>query len=130
MLIKKDHVGLILRTGFSFTKRLIVKAKDTGVPLDLAGATARLDIKLDPADLTPLFSFATGAESGGVLTLNVVPGSIDFLATAEDTAAIPLTAPLLRAVHNFKLTLSGQEPLWLFGGPAIILKWDTAEVEP
>ena len=119
---KKDHVGLVLRTGFGFTKRLIVKSRDTGVPLDLTGALARMDIKADPADTVPLFSFVSGAVTGGILTLNVVPGAIDFLASDEATVAIALTGPQINAVHDFKLTLPGQEPLWLFSGPAVIIK--------
>jgi hypothetical protein len=122
MTIKKDQVGLVLWTGFGFTKRLIVRSKATGLPLDLAGATARSDIKADPTDTEALFSFATGATAGGVLTLNVVPGSIDYFASDEATAAILLIGPQLRGVHDFKLTLPGQEPLFLFGGAALIIK--------
>lgn len=120
--IKKDHVGLIIRTGFGFTKRLLVKSKDTGLPIDLAGASARLDIKLNPEDAEPLFSFISGASEGGILTLNEDPGAVDFFASAEATADITLSAPQIKGVHDFKLTLPGQEPLFLFGGPALIKK--------
>lgn len=122
MTIKKNHVGLVLRTNFGFTKRLIVKSKATGLPLDLSGAIARSDIKADPADETALFSFVSGATEGGILTLNVVPGSIDYFASDEATAEIILPGPQLRGVHDFKLTLPGQEPLFLFGGPALLIK--------
>lgn len=118
--IKKDQVGLVLRTGFGFTKRLIYKSG--GVPVDLSGASARLDIRHDPFDADPLLTFASDAVVGPTLTLNAEPGAIDFFASAEDTAAIALTVPQLNGVHDFKLTLPGQEPLFLFGGPATIVK--------
>lgn len=118
--IKKNQVGLLIRTGFGFTKRIIYKSG--GVAVDLSGASARLDIKESPLDEEPLFTFASDAVDGPTLTLNAVPGAIDFSATEEDTEAIALEVSHLRCVYDFKLTLPGEEPICLFSGPALIQK--------
>ena len=122
--IKKDQAGLLIRAGFAFSKRLIVKAG--GTPVDLSGATARLDIKLEATDVDAIFSFSTDPdeeeETVGLLTLNAVPGAIDFLATAEATGAIAMTRPLLKGVHDLRLVLPGQEATCLLSGIAVITK--------
>lgn len=119
-----DAVILVLHTGSGFTKRLIVRSRTTHAPIDLSGASAQLDIRLNPDGETPLFSFSSEPGADGLLTLNAVPGSIDFDASDEATAEIAVTGPLLNAVFDCQLTLPGQykHKQWLFGGPARIYK--------
>jgi hypothetical protein len=117
-----DAVTLVLHTGSGFTKRLIVRSSATHAAIDLAGASAHLDIKQYPDDETPLFSFSSEPGADGLLTLNAVPGAIDFDASDEATAAITFTGPLLQAVFDCQLTLPDLYPQWLFGGTARIIK--------
>lgn len=122
MLVKRDHVGLLLRTGYGFNVRLRLKSRDTGLPIDLTGATAKLDIRGTALDMIPIFSFSTAPTSAGLIVLNAEPGTIDLSATAAQTAAIMLSEVRLEGVQELKLTLPTQQPQRLCGGPALILK--------
>lgn len=124
-----DAVVLVLHTGSGFTKRLIVRSRATHAPINLAGASAQLDIRQDPDDAIPLFSFSSAPGADGLITLNAVTGAMDFDASDEATAAIAVTGPLLTAVFDCQLTLPGQYKQWLFGGVANIFKGITQPAE-
>jgi len=122
MLVKRQHVGIIIRTGLGFKKRLVIRDPVTKLPVNITGSSARLDIKLDPLDSVPYFSFISGALSGGMIIVDGPNGVLDLFASKPTTLALPITAPWLSAVMSCALTMPGQEPLFLFGGPARIVK--------
>ena len=54
-------------------------------PVNLTGATAQLQIRSNPNDLTPVLSLATGGQG---ITITALQGRIDVQATAVQTALI------------------------------------------
>jgi hypothetical protein len=76
-------IKLPFRQGETFRKRFRW-ASPSGVPIDLTGCTARLQVRPDVESPTVLVDLTT--ENGGI-KLGGVDGTIDMFVSATDTAA-------------------------------------------
>lgn len=84
-------INLTIEQGATFMKRLTWTtgpSVEAATPKDLTGYTARAQIRSRAGSPTILLAFTT--ENGGI-TLGGTAGTIDFLATDEQTAALRAT---------------------------------------
>lgn len=86
-----DIVGqfdITILQGATFNPVITWKNKSTGVPVDLTGYSARLQVRKSASDSNKLLDLT----SGDGITLGGSAGTITILVSATDTAALPAGA--------------------------------------
>lgn len=78
-------LNLTIYQGATFRKRMVWKVKKTGVPVDLTGCTARMQVREEIESPIVLLSLTT--ENGGI-ALGGVDGTVDLYLDDGDTEAI------------------------------------------
>lgn len=77
---------IVIEQGATFTFPLVYKDSND-VPVNLTGYTARMQVRRSKASTTAVLTLTT---ENGSITLGGSAGTIDIVASAEDTAAIPI----------------------------------------
>ena len=106
---------LAIDQGGTYRKRVVwnVGPKKNPVPVDLAGATARAQIRTELTSPTVLHELTT--ENGGIV-LNAVPGGVDLYIADTDTATFTWEA----AVYDLEVVLSNGDVRRLLAGPVTV----------
>lgn len=105
-------VKLLILQGATFRKRLRWSSP-SGVPIDLTGCTARMQVREEKASPTVLLSLSTTVSpDAGLIVLGGADGTIDLVVSAEITAAIAWTG----GVWDLEITLSNGDVVRLAEG--------------
>ena len=107
-------LNLTIEQGATFKQALLVQAPG-GMPMDLAGATARMQLRPSVASDTVLLELTT---ANGRLTIDAAQGRIDMLVQATETNTLPAAA----AVYDLELELSTGEVLRLVRGTVQVVQ--------
>ncbi|MEN6584712.1 MAG: hypothetical protein ABFE02_01495 [Sulfuricella sp.] len=83
-MTKPAKLKFTIYQGATFRKRLRWGVKATGVPIDLTGCTARMQVRAETS--APIVLLELTTENGGI-TLGGTAGIIDFYVGATTTAA-------------------------------------------
>lgn len=84
-MTKPAKLKFTIYQGATFRKRLRWSVKATGVPIDLTGCTARMQVRAETS--APIVLQELTTENGGI-TLGGTAGTIDLYVGATATAAI------------------------------------------
>ncbi len=97
-MTKPAKLKFTIYQGATFRKRLRWSVKAAGVPIDLTGCKARMQVRAEVESTEVLLELTT--ENGGI-TLGGTAGTIDFYVGATATAAITWTSGVfdLEIVH-------------------------------
>jgi hypothetical protein len=110
--------GFVIQAGGTFGK-VILWADSCGDPIDLTGATAKMDCKYKLSDASAFLSLST---ENGRITIDGAAGKITLLVDAADTA--PIDAG--RGVYDLRLSLDGGDEIdYLLQGKITVEKMVT-----
>lgn len=103
---------ILIEQGATFRLNLVYK-DSLGVPIDIAGYTARMQVRRDYSAPTPLIDLTT--ENGGI-ALGGAAGTVSVVATDEMTRALPVKP----CVYDLELTAPSGDVTRLIAGAASV----------
>jgi hypothetical protein len=115
MAKQTPNTDLAISQGATFRKRYVWKTGKPRVPVNLTGATARLQVRSNVVATTVLLELTT---SNGGISLGGTDGSIELFLSPSATTAIPWSL----GVYDLFVYMPSGDTVHLIGGTVYIQK--------